>query len=96
MVSIRSEEWRCSWSIIKNSLNNQQHTEKKIKYDIKEMSRKLHLCGTTSAAQKVNMSIAVRRVCLREGTNTKDGLDGECFMMVWYTGLAIDSSRVCV
>lgn len=54
------------------------------------------LWGTTSAAQKVRMSMAVRRVCLREGTNTTTGLEGECFMMAWYTGLAIDRRRVWV
>lgn len=52
------------------------------------------LCGTTSAAQKVRMSMAVRRVCRRDGTNTTAGLEGECFMMAWYTGLAMDSRRV--
>lgn len=40
--------------------------------------------------------MAVRRVCLREGTNTMAGLVEECFMMAWYTGLAMDSRRVWV
>lgn len=40
--------------------------------------------------------MAVRRVCLRDGTNTTAGFEGECFMMAWYTGLAMDSRRVWV
>ena len=42
------------------------------------------------------MSMAVRRVCRRDGTKTSAGLVGECFMMEWYTGLAMDSRRVWV
>lgn len=49
-----------------------------------------------SEAQVVRMSMAVRRVCLRDGTKTMTGFLGECFMMAWYTGLAMDSKRVCV
>lgn len=38
--------------------------------------------------------MAVSRVWRRDGTNTTAGLEGECFMMAWYTGLAMDSRRV--
>ena len=40
--------------------------------------------------------MAVRRVCLRDGTKTMTGFLGECLVMAWYTGLAMDSRRVCV
>lgn len=40
--------------------------------------------------------MAVSRVCLRDGTKTMTGFLGECFMMAWYTGLAMESRRVCV
>lgn len=55
-----------------------------------------HLWRWMSAAHVVRMSMAVRRVCLREGTKTMTGFLGECLVMAWYTGLAMDSRRVCV
>lgn len=42
------------------------------------------------------MLMAVSRVCFRDGTKTRTGFLGECFITAWYTGLAMDSSRVCV
>lgn len=46
-----------------------------------------------SAAQKVRRSIAVSRVCLRDGTYTSTGFRGACVMMALYAGLAMATSR---
>ena len=46
-----------------------------------------------SAAQNVRMSMAVSRVCLRDGTNTMTGLCGEYLTMAWYVGFAMAMMR---
>ena len=47
----------------------------------KNTNCKIHLFGLSSAAQYVSKSIAVIFVCLRDGTNTRTGFLGECFMI---------------
>lgn len=39
--------------------------------------------GCMSAAQNVKISMAVKRVCFRDGTNTITGFFGECRKMAW-------------
>ena len=57
-----------------------------------------NLLGCMSAAQNVRMSMAVRRVCLRDGTNMITGFFTECLRTAWYVGLAIAMIRdaLCV
>ena len=43
-----------------------------------------HWRGFSSATQKVIRSRAVKRVCLRDDTNTKTGFSGECVVMAAY------------
>ena len=53
----------------------------------------MNLCGCRSAAQNVSKSTAVRRVCLRDGTNTTTASFGEYLQIAWYTGLIMAISR---
>jgi len=57
-----------------------------------------NLLGCMSAAQNVRMSMAVKRVCLRDGTNTITGFFSACFRIAWYVGFAIAMMRdaLCV
>jgi len=57
-----------------------------------------NLLGCMSAAQNVRMSMAVSRVCLRDGTNTITGFFSACFRIAWYVGFAIAIIRdaLCV
>ena len=46
-----------------------------------------------SAAVKVRISMAVRRVCFLDGTNMMTGFLGECLKMHWYAGFAMAMIR---